>query len=38
MVPGSQAQSVGETQAANAFEIKRVAMGHSVAFATVAAG
>lgn len=38
MVGGGQAQPVAEPQAAHAAEIKRVAMGNSAAFATVAAG
>lgn len=38
MVGGGQAQPVGETQAAHAAEIKRVAMGNGAAFTTVAAG
>lgn len=38
MVLGSQTQPIGETQAAYAVEIKRVAVGDSMAFAAVAAG
>ena len=38
MVGGSQAQPVSETQAAPAADIKRVAVGDSLAFAIVVTG